>query len=223
MNAIAFLLVHAVFSTRQFAVLCERRIDVASRQLIRLAREGGVTRLTRGVWAQPAHPRFTPTAAVPLLLGNEQGYVSFLSAMHLHGLISQIPGSIEIATTGHTRQLDTPVARYEFLRIQPAMMRQGIAASATEPPYNLATAAKALIDTLYIATRNAAASPACRRWTWGKWIGRNCRGCSIGKYAPAPSAAPSRGAWRGWRAAGDTVLTMGWFDRGAGQDQRIAA
>ena len=153
MNAIAFLLVHAVFSTRQFAVLCERRIDVASRQLIRLAREGGVTRLTRGVWAQPAHPRFTPTAAVPLLLGNEQGYVSFLSAMHLHGLISQIPGSIEIATTGHTRQLDTPVARYEFLRIQPAMMRQGIAASATEPPYNLATAAKALIDTLYIATR----------------------------------------------------------------------
>ena len=153
MNAIAFLLVHAVFSTRQFAVLCERRIDVASRQLIRLAREGGVMRLTRGVWAQPAHPRFTPTAAVPLLLGNEQGYVSFLSAMHLHGLISQIPGSIEIATTGHTRQLDTPVARYEFLRIQPAMMRQGIAASATEPPYNLATAAKALIDTLYIATR----------------------------------------------------------------------
>ena len=153
MNAIAFLLGHAVFSTRQFAVLCERRIDVASRQLIRLAREGGVTRLTRGVWAQPAHPRFTPTVAVPLLLGNEQGYVSFLSAMHLHGLISQIPGSIEIATTGHTRQLDTPVARYEFLRIQPAMMRQGIAASATEPPYNLATAAKALIDTLYIATR----------------------------------------------------------------------
>ena len=140
MNAIAFLLGHAVFSTRQFAVLCERRIDVASRQLIRLAREGGVTRLTRGVWAQPAHPRFTPTAAVPLLLGNEQGYVSFLSAMHVHGLISQIPGSIEVATTGHTRQLDTPVARYEFLRIQPAMMRQGIAASATEPPYNLATA-----------------------------------------------------------------------------------
>ena len=110
-------------------------------------------RLTRGVWAQPEHPRFTPNAVVPLLLGNEQGYVSFLSAMHLHGLISQIPGSVEVATTGHTRQLDTPVARYEFLRIQPSMMRQGIVASATEPSYNLATAAKALVDTLYIATR----------------------------------------------------------------------
>ena len=153
MNAVAFLLRHAVFSTRRYAVCCNRRIDVASRQLVRLAREGALTRLTRGVWAQPEHPRFTPTAAVPLLLGNEQGYVSFLSAMHLHGLISQIPGSVQVATTGHTRQLDTPVARYEFLRIQPSMMRQGTAASPTDPPYNLATAPKALLDTLYIATR----------------------------------------------------------------------
>ena len=186
MNAIAFLLVHAVFSTRQFAVLCERRIDVASRQLIRLAREGGVMRLTRGVWAQPAHPRFTPTAAVPLLLGNEQGYVSFLSAMHLHGLISQIPGSIEIATTGHTRQLDTPVARYEFLRIQPAMMRQGIAASATEPPYNLATAAKALIDTLYIATRKRRRFASLPEVDMGEVDRAELQGLLDGQVRPGP-------------------------------------
>lgn len=153
MNGVAFLLRHAVFTTRWYAALCDGRVDAASRTLGRLARQGVVVRVVRGVWAQPAHPRFTPLAAVPLLLGNEQGYVSFLSAMHLHGLIAQIPGSIQVATTGHSRRLDTPFARYEFLRIQPAMMREGIAASATEPPYNLATAAKALLDTLYIATR----------------------------------------------------------------------
>ena len=73
--------------------------------------------------------------------------------MHLHGLIAQIPGSFQVATTGYARRLDTPVARYEFLHIQPSMMRHGIAASATQPPYNLATGAKALFDTLYIATR----------------------------------------------------------------------
>ena len=32
-------------------------------------------------------------------------------------------------------------------------MREGFGASATAPPYNLASAAKALLDTLYIATR----------------------------------------------------------------------
>ena len=153
MNPIAFLLRHAVFTTRQFAVLCERRLDVASRQLARLARQGLLLRLSRGVWAQPEHLRFTPAAAVPLLLGNEQGYVSFRSAMHLHGLIAQIPGSIEVATTGHGRRLDTPVGRYQFLRIQPTMMRHGIGTSATEPRYNLATGAKALLDALYIGTR----------------------------------------------------------------------
>ena len=145
-----------------------------------------MTRLTRGVWAQPAHPRFTPTAAVPLLLGNEQGYVSFLSAMHLHGLISQIPGSIEIATTGHTRQLDTPVARYEFLRIQPAMMRQGIAASATEPPYNLATAAKALIDTLYIATRKRRRFASLPEVDMGEVDRAELQGLLDGQVRPGP-------------------------------------
>ena len=153
MNNIAFLLRFAVFPTWHYAALCGTRVDAASRQLGRLAHDGVVVRLTRGVWAQPEHPRFTPFAAVPLLVGHEQGYVSFLSALHIHGLISQIPGSIQVATTGHARRLDTPFARYEFLRIQPSMMREGMGASATDPPYNIATAAKALLDTLYIATR----------------------------------------------------------------------
>ena len=153
MNNIAFLLRFAVFPTWHYAALCGTRVDAASRQLGRLAREGVVVRLTRGVWAQPEHPRFTPFAAVPLLVGHEHGYVSFLSALHLHGLISQIPGSIQVATTGHARHLDTPFARYEFLRIQPSMMREGLDTSVTDPPYNIATAAKALLDTLYIATR----------------------------------------------------------------------
>ena len=153
MNSVGFLLRHAVFTTRHYAVLCDSRIDVASRQLAQLADKGVLVRLTRGVWGQPEHPRFTPFAAVPLLLGNEQGYVSFLSAMHLHGLIAQIPGSIQVATTGHARRLATPAAHYEFLRIQPSMMMEGVGVSATEPSYNVATGAKALLDALYIATR----------------------------------------------------------------------
>lgn len=153
MNSVGFLLRHAVFTTRHYAVLCDSRIDVASRQLTRLVNRGVLMRLTRGVWGQPDHPRFTPFAAVPLLLGNEQGYVSFLSAMHMHGLIAQIPGSIQVATTGHARRLATPAARYEFLRIQPSMMMEGVGVSVTEPSYNVATGAKALLDALYIATR----------------------------------------------------------------------
>ena len=80
-------------------------------------------------------------------------YVSFLTVLHLHGLISQIPKSIQIATTGHARTLTSPVGYYEFLQIKPELMKQGTQWSDTHLPYLLATAEKALIDTLYLSTR----------------------------------------------------------------------
>ena len=153
MDPTAFLLKHAIFTTRQFAALCDVRVDAASRTLARLAGATGLTRVTRGLWCQPGHPRFSPYAAVPFLLSNEHGYVSFLSAMHVHGLVSQIPGSFQVATTGHSRELTSSIGRFEFMQIKPQMMTAGIESSATEPAYGIATAEKALLDTLYIATR----------------------------------------------------------------------
>ncbi len=153
LDPVAFLAAHAQFTTRLFAVATGQRIDSASRWLNRLARRDGLVRVTRGVWAQLGHPAFTPNATTGLLLGNEHGYVSFISALHMCGVLSQIPGAIHVATTGRGRVLDSPVGRFEFVQIQPAMMLDGIEVSTTEPPYAIATAEKALLDTLYIATR----------------------------------------------------------------------
>ena len=153
MHTTIFLLNHAIFTTRSFAMLTESRLDSSSRRLNKLADQGVIKKVTRGIWAQTAHPKFTPFGAVSYLLDNEQGYISFLSAMHSHGLISQIPGSIQIATTGHTRVLTSPIGRYEFFRIRPQMMMDGIDITETDPPYAIARAEKALLDTLYIASR----------------------------------------------------------------------
>lgn len=153
MDTTTFLLKHAIFSTRQFAALCDMRVDAASRSLARLAAGAAIARVTRGLWCQPAHPRFSPYALVPFLLANEHGYVSFLSAMHLRGLVSQIPGSIQVATTGHSRELRSTVGRFEFMQVKPQMMTAGVEASDTEPAYGIALPEKALLDTLYIATR----------------------------------------------------------------------
>ena len=153
MDPIAFLAQHALFTTRSFAFAAGQRLDTASRWLGRLSRRNALVRVTRGVWAQPGHPAFTPYAATGLVLGNEHGYVSFISALHRHGLLSQIPGAIHVATTGHGRTLDSPISRFEFLQLRPSMMAEGIEMSETEPPYAIATAEKALLDTFYIATR----------------------------------------------------------------------
>lgn len=142
-----------VFTTRDYAAASDASLSSASRRLERLSGRAIVTRVTKGVWANTTHPHFHPLACVPYLLGKEQGYVSFLTALHLHGVLSQIPRAYQVATTGRPRVLDSPVGRFEFLRIKPELMSDGIAWSDTYQPYLIASAEKALLDTLYIATR----------------------------------------------------------------------
>jgi predicted transcriptional regulator of viral defense system len=143
----------AVFSTREYAQAAGIGVAAASKQLKRRAEGKLVVQVTRGLWADTRHPAFSAMACVPYLLGMEQGYVSFLTALHYHGALSQIPASIQVATTGHGRKLKTPVANYEFLQLKPQLMRQGIEWTETRLPYRIATLEKALLDTFYIATR----------------------------------------------------------------------
>ena len=142
-----------VFTTRDFASANHLSLSAASNRLRRLVEENFLTRITRGVWANAGHPHFQPLACVPYLLGKEQGYVSFLTALHLHNVISQIPGAVQIATTGRARVISSPVGRFEFLRIKPELMRGGVEWSETRQPYLIATKEKALLDLLYISTR----------------------------------------------------------------------
>ena len=142
-----------IFTTRDYANYSSISMPAASKRLSRLADKKLLTRITKGLWANTSHPWFHPLACVPYLLGKEQGYISFLTALHLHGLISQIPKTLQIATTGHARTLNSPVGHYEFLQIKPELMKQGTIWSDTHLPYLMATTEKALIDTLYLSTR----------------------------------------------------------------------
>ena len=144
-----------IFTTRDFANYSSISIPAASKRLLRLADKRLLTRVTKGLWANTSHPHFHPLSCVPYLLGKEQGYVSFLTALHLHGLVSQIPKTIQIATTGHARSLNSPVGHYEFLQIKPELMKTGTKWSDTHLPYLIATAEKALVDTLYLSTRKS--------------------------------------------------------------------
>ncbi|MBI4403474.1 MAG: hypothetical protein HY537_04900 [Deltaproteobacteria bacterium] len=145
--------VSVVFSTREFAITHGLSFSGASHHLRILEKHGDIIRITRGVWGRPNHPHFTAFACVPVLLGQEQGYVSFLTALHRHGAISQISPVIQVATTGHSRKLATCIGRFEFFQLKPEMMLLGIEWSESYIPFRMATAEKALIDTLYLGTR----------------------------------------------------------------------
>ncbi|MEM8816304.1 MAG: hypothetical protein AAGE85_10775 [Pseudomonadota bacterium] len=142
-----------IFTTREFANEEGVSISAASRRLARLSLRSRLTRVTKGVWANTGHPYFHRLSCVPYLLGKEQGYVSFLTALRLHGMLPQIPKGIQIATTGRGRVLDSPVGRFEFFQLKPELMRQGADWSESRLPYLIADPEKALIDTLYLSAR----------------------------------------------------------------------
>jgi predicted transcriptional regulator of viral defense system len=142
-----------VFTTREFANHVGVSMSAAAKRLSRLSEKEFLIRVTKGIWANTGHPYFHPLCCVPYLLGKEQGYVSFLTALHLHGVVSQIPKTIQVATTGRARSLNSQVGRYEFFQIKPELMTQGVDWSESRLPYLVASSEKALLDTLYLATR----------------------------------------------------------------------
>lgn len=142
-----------VFTTRAYAAEGGMSLASASKRLATLARHGQIEMLTRGIWIVPEHPHFSLYGCVPYVLGHEVGYVSFLSALSLHGMISQIPKAIQVATTGAPRRLVTPRGRFELFRMHPRLMNDGIAWHDAPAPFRVAGPEKALVDTFYLATR----------------------------------------------------------------------
>ena len=142
-----------IFYTKDYAKALEIDNTNASRKLSSLEKKGAITKITRGLWANTLHPYFNAYSAIPYLLASEQGYLSFLNVLHEHGLISQIPRKIYVATTGHSRVLQSPVGNFEFIKLKPSLANMGVNWSKTKVPYLKASLEKALFDTLYISTR----------------------------------------------------------------------
>lgn len=142
-----------VFTTAQVASAASISVAVASRDLAKLEEEGMVTRVRRGLWVITTHPDFSPYAVVPhLFTEGEDGYVSLLSALNLHGMIEQIPRVVQVMTTTQRARLKTPVGTYEFHQIQPDLF-DGFGPYRRTGSFDIATPEKALFDTLYLSAR----------------------------------------------------------------------
>lgn len=141
-----------VFMTRDVATGAKVQGKEATRALNNLATRGLLTRVMRGMWADTRHPDFSPYAVVPYLLEGDEGYVSLLSALNLHGMIEQIPRAIHIVVPVQRRPVVTRVGRFEFHQLSRELLgghepygRLGL--------FELATPAKALFDILYYSAR----------------------------------------------------------------------
>ena len=138
----------SVVSSGEAALLLQVSLNAASKLMQRLSAAGAVTKLCRGLWG--VSPTIDPYELPEHLVAPFPAYVSLHSALHLHGMVEQIPPVIYCVTLGRTRRITTSLGTYSFHRVD-ARFFDGFDVVG-ERGVKLATPEKALADLCYLAS-----------------------------------------------------------------------
>ena len=141
-----------IFTTREVVAVSARSSSTVVQCLDRLARQGLLVKLYRGVWADPGQRAISPFDVIPHLFHRQRVYVSFITALHLHGIVEQIPQTITIASLAHSRVIRTTAGVYSVHQISPNFFK-GFDWYKGEGRFLIADPEKALIDSLYLSSR----------------------------------------------------------------------
>jgi predicted transcriptional regulator of viral defense system len=136
-----------VITTGDAALALGAERTAATHTLRRLSTAGVLPRIRHGLWA--VDPNLDPLLLPEYLTAPFPSYVSLQSALFFHGMVSQIPTVIYVASLAQTRTVRTALGTYSIHRLAPRFF----GGYETVPPtgVHLATPEKALLDTLYLA------------------------------------------------------------------------
>jgi predicted transcriptional regulator of viral defense system len=154
MNMLAFIkqLKRPVFTTHELASLSGKSQSAVTQALNYLERQGVIFRIYRGVWAEEGTKSLSPYNAIPFLFPRHRAYISFISALHLYGIIEQIPQMITLASTAHTKVIKTRIGVFSIHRIAPSFFK-GFDWYGKTGSFLIAEPEKALVDCLYLSGR----------------------------------------------------------------------
>jgi predicted transcriptional regulator of viral defense system len=144
------------FTTNEISAFSGKSPSTVSQTLKYLEREKIVFKVFRGIWAETGHKKLSPYSVIPLLLPGHRGYASFTSALHMHGIIEQIPQEITVASTDHTKKIKTAVV--DIHRLTPGFFK-GFGWYKGSGDFLIAEPEKALVDSLYLSS--------CRKKSFG--------------------------------------------------------
>jgi predicted transcriptional regulator of viral defense system len=125
--------------------LCQSTF-AASKTLSRLAESGLVTRVRHGTWwidGEVDRYRLPEYLTAPL-----PSYLSLQTALHVRGVIEQIPDVFYSVSLARTQNVSTSVAQYSIHHIAPKLFG---GFEQTRDDVKLATAEKALFDLAYLS------------------------------------------------------------------------
>jgi len=141
---------HQVFTTHELSLASGRSLSVVTQSLNNLVREGAAIKIRRGVWAEEGLGAISPYAVIPYLFPAHRAYVSFISALHMYGIIEQIPQVTTLASTAHAGIIKTAIGAFYIHHITPSFFC-GFDWYKGNGSFLIAEPEKALVDSLYIS------------------------------------------------------------------------
>lgn len=141
-----------VFTTHELAAVSGKSKSTVVQSLNRLVRQGLLMKVYRGVWGESGAKGLSVFDVIPCLFPRQRVYVSFITALHLHGMIEQIPQVITLASTSHTRTIRTKAGVFSVHQITPRFF-DGFDWYKGEGSFLIAEPEKAFIDSLYLSGR----------------------------------------------------------------------
>jgi len=141
-----------VFTTHELITISGKSSSTIIQCLNRLVKQGLLIKIYRGVWAEAGAKGVSAFEIIPYLFPRQRVYVSFISALHLHGIIEQIPQTITLASTAHTNAMRTKMGTFSIHQIAPTIFG-GFDWYKGGGSFLIAEQEKALIDSLYLSSR----------------------------------------------------------------------
>ncbi len=142
-----------IFTTSEISYYSNSSFSNTVQTLNRLAEEKVIFKIYRGIWGiEFGNQHISPYRLIPFLLPNHRAYLSFISALHLHGIIEQIPQVVTVASTSHTRLIKTSLGVFAVHRIHPSFFK-GFGWYRGKDSFLIAEPEKAFVDCLYLSVK----------------------------------------------------------------------
>ena len=141
-----------IFTTHELVSISGKSASTVVQSLKRLEQQGLLLKIYRGIWTEVGGKGLSPFEIIPYLFPRERVYVSFITALHLHGIVEQIPQVITLASVSHSRTIRTQAGVFSVHQLAPGFFG-GFDWYKEEGSFLIAQPEKALIDSLYLSSR----------------------------------------------------------------------
>ena len=186
------------FRTSDVLTLTGMTPFAATHALRRLAAQGLLLSLKRGLWANRWAENFDPLEAVPHLTAPWPSYASLYSALSRHGLVEEAPQAIYAVSAGRPRRVYTPLGEFRIHHLPPHLMWGYQTAHSGRAAFPLAEPEKAFLDLAYLGLipRSPIGMPYQRNHRWKLDVAKLARYARRFRFPPLLDYLRANKLWR---------------------------